>query len=253
MNYVIHRIAVGTSNAMMHCRNVRSPFFSVEFFSMHSPGNLLSSPILLQHNYQHQQTRSFAYPKTKRKLRLEAKRKKKEGLAAKGIFPNKPDKYIPVDTPVVNAYSQEGRREQNKEANQRTTYKLKKRMIEVQSQEPILRHHMEGLKVSDRVRKLFDLTNASQSEVVQAQKQRGMELFQVREGDTGSSSVQVVAITSRIQQLTQHRNTHKKDKSCKRGLDALYIRRRKLLDYMERKDYDSYRAIVKTLGLARRN
>jgi small subunit ribosomal protein S15 len=44
---------------------------------------------------------------------------------------------------------------------------------------------------------------------------------------------------------------HKKDKSSKRGLDALYVRRRKVLDYMERKDFESYRKVVKSLGLAR--
>ena len=78
-----------------------------------------------------------------------------------------------------------------------------------------------------------------------------MQLFQQREGDTGSSAVQVVALTTRIQQLQTHMASHKKDKHSKRGMDALYVRRRKLLDYMERKDYDSYRRVVKTLGLIR--
>lgn len=67
----------------------------------------------------------------------------------------------------------------------------------------------------------------------------------------GSSAVQVVALTTRIQQLQTHMARHKKDKSSKRGLDALYVRRRKVLDYMERKDFDSYRKVVKSLGLAR--
>ena len=61
----------------------------------------------------------------------------------------------------------------------------------------------------------------------------------------------VVALTTRIQQMQQHMKTHKKDKSSKRGMDALYVRRRKLLDYMERKEFDSYRRVVKTLGLVR--
>lgn len=67
----------------------------------------------------------------------------------------------------------------------------------------------------------------------------------------GSSAVQVVALTTRIQQLQTHMARHKKDKSSKRGLDALYVRRRKVLDYMERKDFESYRKVVKSLGLAR--
>jgi small subunit ribosomal protein S15 len=44
---------------------------------------------------------------------------------------------------------------------------------------------------------------------------------------------------------------HQKDMHSKRGMDALYVRRRKLLDYFERKDFESYRKVVKTLGLTR--
>lgn len=61
----------------------------------------------------------------------------------------------------------------------------------------------------------------------------------------------VIALTTRIQQIQTHLRQHKKDKHSKRGLDALYVRRRKLLDYMERKDFESYRKVVKTLGLTR--
>jgi small subunit ribosomal protein S15 len=67
----------------------------------------------------------------------------------------------------------------------------------------------------------------------------------------GSSAVQVVALTTRIQQLQTHLARHRKDNSTKRGLDNLYVRRRKVLDYMERKDFESYRRVVKSLGLAR--
>ena len=44
---------------------------------------------------------------------------------------------------------------------------------------------------------------------------------------------------------------HRKDNHSKRGLDALYVRRRKMLDYMERKDFEAFRRVVKTLGLVR--
>ena len=78
---------------------------------------------------------------------------------------------------------------------------------------PVLRHHMNAtLQMSDRVRKVFDLTNGNQREEVQAQKQWGMQVFQLREGDTGSSAVQVIALTTRIQQMQTHMSTHKKDK-----------------------------------------
>ena len=103
--------------------------------------------------------------------------------------------------------------------------------------------------MSDRTKKLFDLHIDNQMEVVKAQIQQAMEIFQLREGDTGSSAVQVIALTSRIQQIKTHLLQHKKDKHGKHGLDALFFRRRKLLDYMERKEFDSYRKVVKTLGL----
>ena len=62
--------------------------------------------------------------------------------------------------------------------------------------------------------------------------------------------VVVIALTTRIQQIQTHLRKHKKDRHSKRGLDALYVRRRKVLDYMERKQFDSYRNVVKTLGLS---
>lgn len=121
-----------------------------------------------------------------------------------------------------------------------------------EDRESTLRFDMTGLTMSDRVRRLLELTNGSRKEVVKAQKRKGMELFRLREGDTGSSAVQVIAVTTRIQQMQAHLETHKKDFSGKRTLQRLFVRRRKLLDYMERKEFDSYRHVVKTLGLARR-
>jgi small subunit ribosomal protein S15 len=117
---------------------------------------------------------------------------------------------------------------------------------------PMLRYHMTDLRMSDRVRQLLALTNGNQRQVVAAQKQQGMQLFQLRPGDTGSTPVQILALTTRIQQLQTHMGRTKgKDKHSKRGMDALYVRRRKLLDYLERKDFPSYRQVVQTLGLAR--
>lgn len=127
---------------------------------------------------------------------------------------------------------------------------MKVKIGKTEEKNPI-RFQFDGLVMSDRVKKLMDLKNGNQKEVVASQKRRGMELFQLREGDTGSSAVQVVALTTRIQQLQTHLAKHKKDHSGKRGLDALYVTRRKVLDYMERKDFESYRKVVKSLGLVR--
>ena len=194
---------------------------------------------------------------TKAKKKRVARYERRQMLEKAGIPLNKPNYYTPRDTPVVNAVDQDRLRADLNAQDALMAADLQEQMgttstNTTDSNTPVLRHHMTGLRMSDRVRQLFDLQNGSQREVVQAQKQQGMALFQLREGDTGSSAVQVIALTTRIQQIQTHLHRHKKDKHSKRGLDALYVRRRKLLDYMERKAFDSYRRVVKTLGLARK-
>ena len=189
---------------------------------------------------------------TKTKKRQRVKMIERQERVARGLPAKKnPPKYIPKDLPVINAQTRQERDEESKRFDAAAAEEMKEK-IEMQSQkEENLRFQFDGLVMSDRVRKLFELQNGSQKEVVNSQKRRGMELFQMREGDTGSSAVQVVALTTRIQQLQTHMAKHHKDNSTKRGLDALYVRRRKVLDYMERKDFESYRKVVKSLGLMR--
>jgi small subunit ribosomal protein S15 len=176
----------------------------------------------------------------------------REARVAKGLPAKpRPPKYIPKDKPVINAMTRAERDEESKRFDTMAADEMKEKIAAQSEKQANLRFQFDGLVMSDRVRKLFELNNGSQKEVVTSQKRRGMELFQVREGDTGSSAVQVVALTTRIQQLQTHMAKHHKDKSTKRGLDALYVRRRKVLDYMERKDFESYRKVVRSLGLVR--
>jgi small subunit ribosomal protein S15 len=130
---------------------------------------------------------------------------------------------------------------------------LSSRSSKLSQESPPLRYNFTNLQdeMSPKLRKLFDLTNGSSNELAKAQKSRAMELFEMRPGDTGSSAVQIMALTSRIQQMQQHVAVHKKEFSGKRGLDAMYVRRRKLLDYLETKDFDTYSTVVKALGLVR--
>jgi small subunit ribosomal protein S15 len=67
--------------------------------------------------------------------------------------------------------------------------------------------------------------------------------------DTGKTEVQVAMLTERINQLTEHLRTHKKDHHSRRGLLMLVGRRRRFLDYLRRKDLEGYRALIKELGL----
>ena len=71
------------------------------------------------------------------------------------------------------------------------------------------------------------------------------------ENDTGSTEVQVAMLTERINQLTEHLRTHKHDHHSRRGLLKLVGRRRGLLDYLQRRDLEGYRNLIKELGLRR--
>jgi small subunit ribosomal protein S15 len=69
--------------------------------------------------------------------------------------------------------------------------------------------------------------------------------------DTGSAEVQIALLTARVNELTEHLRTHKKDHHSRRGLLMLVGKRRRLLDYLQRTDLDRYRALIKELGLRR--
>lgn len=67
--------------------------------------------------------------------------------------------------------------------------------------------------------------------------------------DTGSAEVQVAILTERIRNLTDHMKEHKQDYHSRRGLLKLVSQRRKLLDYLKRKELNRYEALIKSLGL----
>jgi small subunit ribosomal protein S15 len=69
------------------------------------------------------------------------------------------------------------------------------------------------------------------------------------EKDTGSPEVQVAIFTEKIKQLTEHLKTHKKDEHSRRGLLKMVGKRRRLLDYLSKKNHETYEAIIKKLGL----
>ena len=70
-------------------------------------------------------------------------------------------------------------------------------------------------------------------------------------GDTGSPQVQIALLTKRIEELTEHLRTHRKDHHSRRGLLKLVGRRRRLLNYLQKRDLESYRALIQELGLRR--
>ena len=74
---------------------------------------------------------------------------------------------------------------------------------------------------------------------------------QKAENDTGSTEVQVALLTARILDLQAHFESNKKDHHSRRGLLKMVSRRRRLLEYLKRKNYDGYRALINELGLRR--
>ena len=76
-----------------------------------------------------------------------------------------------------------------------------------------------------------------------------LEKHRTHESDTGSTKVQVALLTERINYLTEHFRTHKKDHHGRQGLLKLVGKRRRLLNYMKRTELEAYRKIVQDLGL----
>jgi small subunit ribosomal protein S15 len=71
------------------------------------------------------------------------------------------------------------------------------------------------------------------------------------QGDTGSAEVQIALLTARINELTEHLRTHPKDHYSRRGLLKLVGRRRRLLQYLQKRNLEGYRTLIQELGLRR--
>jgi len=80
-------------------------------------------------------------------------------------------------------------------------------------------------------------------------KREVIERFKVHETDTGSPEVQIALLTSRIKYLTGHFKVHKKDHHSRRGLLKLVGQRRRLLNYLKKKDAEKYQDLIKELGI----
>ena len=83
------------------------------------------------------------------------------------------------------------------------------------------------------------------------EKQEIVTRFGKSENDTGATEVQIALLTRRINDLTQHLRTHKHDHHSRRGLLMLVGRRRRFLNYLQKKDLERYRSLIRELGLRR--
>ncbi len=87
--------------------------------------------------------------------------------------------------------------------------------------------------------------------ITNEEKKGIIDSYKVHESDTGSSEVQVAIITERIKYLTEHFKVHAKDHHSRRGLLKLVGKRRRLLNYLKKKDVSKYRELIERLGIRR--
>ena len=87
--------------------------------------------------------------------------------------------------------------------------------------------------------------------LTQQRKQELMTEYQVHETDTGSADLQIAVLTERINKLTAHLKTNKKDHSSRRGLLKMIGRRKGLLAYLQKQDYERYQKLIARLGIRR--
>ena len=78
-----------------------------------------------------------------------------------------------------------------------------------------------------------------------------VDKYALHEGDTGSPEVQIAMLSDRINYLTEHLKMHKKDHHSRRGLLKMVGKRRRLLNYVKKKDFERYRVIISKLGIRR--
>jgi len=78
-----------------------------------------------------------------------------------------------------------------------------------------------------------------------------IQSYKTNEKDTGSPEVQIALLSARIQYLTEHFKSHKKDHHSRRGLLKMVGQRRRLLDYLKKKDVERYRSVIQRLGIRR--
>jgi len=83
------------------------------------------------------------------------------------------------------------------------------------------------------------------------EKQQVIEKYRLHDGDTGSPEVQIALYTDRVNYITEHLRLHPKDHHSRRGLLLLVGKRRRLLDYLRKKNIERYRDVIRSLGIRR--
>jgi len=123
-----------------------------------------------------------------------------------------------------------------------TAKKPAAKKVAVKAEKPV-----KAPKVKKPSKKVVEVAVPAPSE----EKLEVITKFQVKEGDTGSPEVQMALLTKRIEKLVGHLKTNPSDNHSRRGLLGIVSKRRRLLNYLEKKDPKRYKAIAQKLGLGK--
>jgi|TARA_B100001057_G_C22582901_1_gene845847 small subunit ribosomal protein S15 len=111
-------------------------------------------------------------------------------------------------------------------------------------------HHNETVLLDDILACTIILEDNALS-ITAEEKAKVLKEYATKDGDTGSPEVQVAILTSRINTLTEHFKTHKKDNHSRRGLLKMVAQRRKLLDFLKNKEEQRYKDLISRLSIRR--
>ncbi len=103
--------------------------------------------------------------------------------------------------------------------------------------------------VKSRKNKMEDKDKKVEKKIVVDDKQKIIDRFGQRKGDTGSPEVQVALLSHKIKKLTEHLDINKKDNHSRRGLLKVIAKRRRILNYLEKLDEKRYKKLIKEIGL----
>jgi small subunit ribosomal protein S15 len=79
--------------------------------------------------------------------------------------------------------------------------------------------------------------------------ENAVKKFKMHDKDVGSTALQIISFTKKILTLAEHINREKKDKHCRRGIERMVSRRKKMLSYLKRTNFEGYQGLIKELGL----
>ena len=111
--------------------------------------------------------------------------------------------------------------------------------------------HHNGTVLLDDILACTTILKDNALSITAEEKAKVLKEYATKDGDTGSPEVQVAILTSRINTLTEHFKTHKKDNHSRRGLLKMVAQRRKLLDFLKNKEEQRYKDLIGRLSIRR--